>query len=231
MKSTGRPRIAGIVFVALLLWGALAAGSAWAKDTLLYIVRHTEKQTVLEDNGGCLMEACVEFASGKSCCAEELSDLGLLRRDALTGWFARRRITASLTHVFSSHKPRTMQTVEGIAADAGLTVEPLAPAECLVPDTECEEACASGKVSIPATLAAIRDLPPGSTALIGQHSGTIYLILEELGIDTSDPYTFPRDDDGKVAGYDNLWKIRIRPTGEAELARYQRLEFVLRRGW
>ena len=200
-----------------------------AGGTLLYFTRHAEKQNVLTDSGGYFEQDCIEYEPGKICCTEELSDLGVLRRNELADRFARKGITQRLTHVFASHKQRTAQTVQQVADEAGLTVQRVGPEECLDPGMECAPGCESGKDSIPHILDAIRALPRGSTALIAQHSGAIYLVLEALGIDTGDPVTFPRDEDGKVAGFNNLWKIKLRPSGEAVLKRHEVLDLTLKR--
>ncbi len=230
MKAAKTMKLFGIFFAALLFSGVLITPAAIADETVLYFVRHAEKQNQLTevetDIGQCYTEDCSEYKPGKTCCTEELSDLGLLRREELADWFAKREITPELTHVFSSHKLRTWQTVEMIAEAAEYVedVERLGPAECLDDwyenhGDECESGCESGKDSITATVDAIWALPQGSRVLIGQHSGTIYLIMEELGIDTSDDRDFPRDSKGKVAGYNNLWKVKIAENDEIEVER------------
>ncbi len=219
MKAAKTMKLSAILFAALLFSGVLITPAAIAGNTVLYFMRHAEKQNQLTeaetDIGKCYTEDCREYKPGKTCCTEELSDLGLLRRDEIAEWFTKRGITHELDHVFSSHKLRTLQTVQKIADEAKLDVERLGPAECMDPGTECSSGCESGKDSIDATVSAIWALPQGTKAVIAQHSGTIYLIMEALDIDTSDLEDFPRDTlTGKVAGYNNLWKVRIKPSGE-----------------
>ena len=221
LKAAKAMKLSAILIAALLFSGVLITPAAIAGNTVLYFMRHAEKQNQLTeavtDIGKCYTEDCLEYKPGKTCCTEELSDLGLLRRDEIADWFIKRGITPELDYVFSSHKLRTLQTVQKIADDAGpdMEVERLGPPECMDPGTECSFGCESGKDSIEATVAAIQALPQGSKAVIAQHSGTIYLIMEKLDIDTSDPEDFPRDlVTDKVAGYNNLWKVRIKPSGE-----------------
>ncbi len=229
MKHTRRSIIGGIVYSVLFFTTFLTAKTAFADGTMIYFIRHAEKQIALTDSGGYFVEDCIEYEPGKTCCIQELSDLGLLHRDKLADRFEKKGITAKLTHIFSSHKQRTTQTVQRIADDAGLEVRRMGPSECMEPGAECDPGCESGKDSISQTLEALHALPQGSTALVAQHSGSIYLILEELGIDTSDPATFPRDENGKVAGFNNLWKIRLSPSGKATLKKNVILDLTLKR--
>ena len=220
VKSTKILKRSGLLLGVVLLSGVLITPTAFADNTVLYFVRHMEKQNQLDKVSpegkviSTYKDYCVEYKNKtKTCCVEELSDRGYLHRNELADWFAIKQITPKLDHVFSSHKQRTEQTVEEIAADAQLIVQPLGP----ICDNECASGCESGKDSIFDTVETIEALPPGSTALIGQHSGTIYLIMEDLGIDTSDENDFPRDGNGKVDGYNNLWKVTFTPTEEIKV--------------
>ena len=224
MKAAKAIKFSLILFAALLFSGVLITPAAIADNTVLYFVRHAEKQNELTYTSDpqiyptTYTETCYTYGEeNKTCCIEELSDLGFLHRDELAYWFDKKQITPKLTHVFSSHKQRTTQTVQEIADDAGLPVQRMGPDYCMDTGAECDTGCESGKDSIDDTVAAILDLPQGSTALVGQHSGTIYLIMKKLGIDTRDPDVFPRDSKGKVAGYNNLWKVKFMPSGEIKV--------------
>ena len=242
MKATKTLRFSSILLGAVFFSGALITPAAIAGEKVLYFVRHAEKQNQLTEdtnNPGVFTRDCeiYDIEKGKICCTEELSDLGLHRRDELAVWLEDHGI--QLDVVFSSHKLRTWQTVNAAAAVNGLEVDPLGPANCFDDGEEgedpefydCDAGCESGKASIEATLDAIEnDLSSGDTALIGQHSGTIYKIMDALGIDTSDEEDFPRNpENGKVAGYNNLWKITIKESGEARLKKHEVLDLTLER--
>lgn len=174
----------------------------------IWITRHAEKQTVLESIGsGMFQELCNEIE-----CAEELNAKGELRAALLADWFERRGITERVTHVFSSHKMRTRQTVEQIAADAGLAND-----YDLIPDgvqqlpSNYMELDAKASASEDITAETLLDLAPGSVAVVGAHSGTIYDILDKMGADTFDPDVFPRRlDNGKVPTFGDLWRVTVR---------------------
>ena len=180
----------------------------------IWITRHAEKQTLLQDLGsGLFQEVCNEIE-----CAEELNPEGELRAELLADWFERRGITERVTHVFSSHKTRTRQTVEQIAADAGLVND-----YDLIPDgvqqlpSNLMELDAKASASEDITAETLLALAPGSVAVVGAHSGTIYDILDKMGADTSDPDVFPRRaDNGKVPTFGDLWRVTIRTKRNGE---------------
>lgn len=152
---------------------------------------------------------------GTSKCAEELSDLGLLRAQMLADWFDQRRITHRLDAVYSSHKVRTYQTVEVIASRAGIEIQQL-PADGteLEPESTSPSECP--------TVDAVLATAPGDTIVVAGHSGTLYDIMGAgnddcagLGLDTSSDRRFPKDEDGKVRDFGDIWKVKIR-NGEAQ---------------
>ena len=206
----------------------------------IYFTRHAEKQTTTKslgdasstydlvwtpeepiitalNNGGSSKGDNLDQVCGEVKCAEELSSLGLKRADLLADWFSRRGITRRLDAVYSSHKERTRQTVAPTADVAGLTVVQLpVGATELAPEK-------TGPTECP-TLAAIKYANPGDTLLIAGHSGTLYDIMgdgndecEGLGLLSDSDLTsnrFPKDEDGKVADFGDIWKVTVR-NGEA----------------
>jgi len=147
-------------------------------------------------------------------------------RALLAEWFERRGIIDDITHVYSSHKVRTRQTVAPTAKLAGL--------DQLGNDTEDE--FEDGVMQLPAygreldpqstgpsvlpVVMAIQELQNGDVAVVAGHSGTLYTIMEDLGIDTTDGADFPYkiDDKGKrkVRDFGDVWKVVIK-NSEAKL--------------
>lgn len=180
-----------------------------------------------EDSGVKLDEIC-----GDGKCAEELSKQGELRAMLLADWFAGRRITDRLGAVYATHKLRTQQTVMPTATAAGLDVTILNP-------TFSELNPASTTPSECATLEAIvaeRASGENNTILIAGHSGTLYDImgsgvkdclgmeLTGLGLDTGntvagtgDADFFPKDEDGKVRDFGDVWKVVIKRNGNINI--------------
>ena len=157
---------------------------------------------------------------GVKKCAEELNPLGLERAELLADWFKRRGVTRRLDTVISSHKRRTFQTVTPTAEDANLTVMqfPIGGTE-LAPEGTTDSECP--------TLEAIRASQPGDTVLVAGHSGTLYDIMGDanddcptlgLGLNTDNDRRFPKDEDGKVRDFGDIWKVVIYPNGEARFA-------------
>ena len=162
---------------------------------------------------------------GVDKCAEELSALGLLRRDLLVDWFTANNITSELTAIYSSHKVRTYQTVEAIASAANLEIIQL-PADGteLEPEGTTASECP--------TVEAIMSAPVGSVILVAGHSGTLYDIMgtgvkncsvSGLGLDTDDNDHFPKDKKGKVANFGDIWKVTIKD-GVAEFGYRKNLQ-------
>ena len=188
--------------------------AAGAGTVEIWITRHAEKQTVLEDIGsGLFREVCNEIE-----CAEELNAKGELRAELLAEWFDRRGITGRITHVFSSHKMRTRQTVELVAAYAGLDNDDdlIADGVQQLPNNLAElDAKASASEAI--TAETLLSLAPGSVAVVGAHSGTIYDVLDLMGADTTDPDVFPRKaSNGKVPTFGDLWRVTVRTKRNGE---------------
>ena len=193
-------------------------------DVTVYLTRHAEKQTVLEEvegSEGVLAEVC-----GEDKCAEELNPLGKMRAKLLADWFEAEGITENVTHVFSSHKKRTLQTVQEIAADAGLSNDKDMVADGVqqlpaMNTTELDDGTGSEgtKATVAPTVAALKALEDGSVAVVAGHSGTIYKIIEGLGVDTSSEEAFPRDvrkgKEGKVPTFGDVWKLMIDENGKA----------------
>ena len=173
-----------------------------------------------KSKGANLDEVC-----GISKCAEELSDLGLKRAELLAKWFKRRGITRHVDAVYSSHKRRTLQTVEPIADDAGVSVVQLPmDGEELQPESTSPSECP--------TIDAILGANAGDTLVVAGHSGTLYDIMGDgnsscagLGLRNRDgsPLTddspstrrFPKDEDDKVRDFGDIWKVLVYPNGDA----------------
>ncbi len=213
-------RIGTLSAVALLATSFTATASDYepaegSGNVEIWVTRHAEKQTELEDlGGGMFQEICSPVE-----CAEVLNAEGELRAELLAEWFVTRGITSRVTHVFSSHKQRTRQTVEMIAQDAGLSndVDLIADGVQQLPADQNEldaKAGASEQLTADALLA----LAPGSVAVVGGHSGTIYDIFELMGVETDeDPSLFPKKaSDGKVPTFGDLWRLSIRTQRNGE---------------
>ncbi|MFK7993856.1 MAG: phosphoglycerate mutase family protein [Granulosicoccus sp.] len=256
-----KAKVASVVGAALLAATATSVVSAEsnghrADRTIVYMTRHAEKQDILvaapELGSGIETNFC---NSGGTRCAEELSALGELRADLLAEWLERRGILHTITDVISSDKKRTRQTVQS-AADriVELEIADLLAADVMDGDAtdgvrqvpgvafDINNEIMSNSVSVDPTVEAIRELAPGSVALVAAHSGTIYRIMGGqdtdgnpntgdddsvgLGIDTNfgdnfaEVTLFPKkESDGKVPTFGDLWKIVINNnTGEARVA-------------
>ncbi len=191
--------------------------------TILYFMRHSENQTKLNGTGpGTFVEECNPT---RSCCTVVLSPLGLERRDALAGWFVEEKLARRLTHLIATNKPRTVQTLLGLADRTGLAVEQ-AP-----PDTgECADGFETTTGSKPFAVAAVRDLPLGSRAVVANHSETLYAVMREsVGLDTSDPVVFPKQPGSadRVDGFTHLWVVEADAAGQGSLRRHIVFAFQL----
>ena len=222
---------------------------------VVYFTRHAEKKTTTESLGPALMYSDkgdnLDEVCGVKKCAEELNALGLKRAELLSDWFERRGITYRLTHAFSSHKKRTLQTILptiNVAMEVG--VELAADNDKFAGDgiqefpagTELNPESTSG--SMQPLVDALQSLDGGSVVLVAGHSGTLYKIMGEgdpekgitgLGIDTSSDIDFPRNEKGKVRDFGDIWKVVINTrTGVARLAWRKNLEFGklrIQRNW
>ncbi|MGI9294304.1 MAG: histidine phosphatase family protein, partial [Pseudomonadales bacterium] len=191
---------------------------------VIYFTRHAEKKTELQDfEDGTFMEIC-----GESKCSEVLNAKGELRAELLADWFSRRDITERLTHAFSSHKQRTLQTIELIAAEAGLNDDDdlILDGVQQLPHDGTELAPESTTPSEAPTIEALQNLPGGSVAVVAGHSGTLYDIMEGLGLDTADEEDYPRNADGKVRDFGDIWKVVLKDNGEARLKYRKNLQPV-----
>lgn len=200
--------------------------------TIIYFTRHCEDVPELVDwdpSFSVIFNNCTE---DRGCCEEALNPLGKRRAAALADWFEKKGITRTLTHVIASHKVRTRQTVEKIAFLAGLggdldgdgTLDGVdvdqVPGDGVinVPSTplECDAGFTSSSSALQAQSDYIQTLPLGSRAVLCSHSPVIYPLMQGLGIDTSDPVTFPKNARGRVDGFNNLWIVeltRVRANG------------------
>jgi len=224
---------AGLLSASALSTSAMAGEGHESNRIVLYFTRHAEKQTVVRPvsgEEGKYMENC-DYV--KDRCEEELSDLGQKRAELLAEWFERKGITPDITHVVSSDKQRTRQTVQPIADLVNEYPYTDLPDGDSMPDGVWQVPLAgdmanevtSNSGSVGPTVDFINDLPMGSVAVIAGHSGTLYRIFggEQtdgtggLGINTTaDSFSFPKKiSDGKVPGFGDIWKIVIRPDGSA----------------
>ena len=201
----------------------------------VYFTRHAEKMTQLVKTGDASQAYEVEYVDGEpqftpdgprqkgnqfdeACgektsstkCAEVLNPLGELRAELLADFLKRWGVTRRLDAVYSSHKERTRQTVAPTAELAGLTVVQLPAGKTeLEPEGTTASECP--------TIDAINAASAGDTLLVAGHSGTLYDIMGAgnddcvgLGLDTSNDNRFPKDEDGKVRDFGDLWKVVIR---------------------
>lgn len=184
----------------------VSAHDSTSNETVVYMTRHAEKLTVQTEAG---LDNCALDKKGKMRCEEALNKLGETRADLLADWFAANGIAENITHIMSSDKQRTRQTVEPTAAMLRTMGHEL---------NDSEDGIDDGVVQLPATAAnaegneltsnsksvkpmveAIMALPAGSVAVVAAHSGTIYSILG--GSDTDgNPAT--GDDDFSGLGID-----------------------------
>lgn len=75
----------------------------------------------------------------------------------------------------------------------------------------------------------LRGIPAGSTVVVAAHSPTLYPILQAFGLDTSDPVDFPKDETGRVSGFNNLWIVDVDERGQGKLQNHLTLDLDLAR--
>ncbi|MFK7854281.1 MAG: histidine phosphatase family protein [Granulosicoccus sp.] len=244
MKLIYSNTLSKLVMSAVLVTVSTASGSLLADNghnsnrVTLYFTRHAEKQTVLKEtaeDSGIYTDNC---NSSRSRCEEELNPLGSRRAELLAEWLEQRGIAPTVTHVVSSDKQRTRQTVQPLADLIQSGYGDVLPDGDAMPDgvwqvpfagdTANEVNGNSGSVD-PTVMFIQTELQAGDVAVIAAHSGTIYKILGGaltdgtggLGIDTTqaaDSDDFPKNpDDGKVPGFGDVWKVVIRSSGDAVL--------------
>lgn len=199
------------------------------------------------DQSGTSEGSRLDEVCGTSKCAEELNKKGTMRAMLLADWMGSRGITGKIDAVYATHKTRTQQTVTPLAIAAGKMVENVMTDYLEFGDTEYGDTELNPESTTPsecATLQAIEaSMEAGhDTIAIAGHSGTLYdimgsgvtsdcilksdALLNGLGLDTSDEDRFPKDDDGKVAKFGDLWKVVIRPNGKAVFKYRKQLDFL-----
>ena len=243
-----RPVLAIVLSVATL---SMLPAEANSRQTLLYFVRHSEQQVRLVrmnagvTEPGTFVEDCTPT---RSCCVTPLSPLGLARRDALTDWFVKQGRARGLTHLIATNKPRTVETLKGLAMASGLGADrngdgtadgtdidqmpgdgiqqyPAQVAECAVGFERTVD-------SMPYIVEAIRSLPAGSRAVIANHSETLYAVIEgATGVDTSDPDLFPKETGSttRVRNFNDLWIIELDGIGVGRLIKHVVFDLALER--
>lgn len=243
MTPTIHSSITSLALSASLMVGVMTPGLAVAGDKVtVYFTRHAEKQDLLTGAGdGHLVQP--EDVKG----AEELNEFGEKRAAELADWFLAKGFTSDLTHIFSSQKLRTRQTIAAIAEDAlSISGSALATSNDVdyVPGDGIQqfpsgivpnnydgrlETIDSPSSSVGDTVTALSNLPAGSVALVAMHSGTFYKILDGLGIDNTvagptDEGLFPKDSNGKISTFGDIWKIVIK-NGVGEVKWRKNLQF------
>src|SRR5262245_42543096 len=234
-----------------ILATALLTSSAQAQaPKTIYFLRHAEDQEFLLELGhaqrGSITD-CRPFRNSdgliEQCCTDTLDTLGEQRAQLLVKWFRDQGLLPTLTHVFATHKIRTLQTVQPIAHAAGLDRDlngdgipdgadvDLRPGDGVqqLPAfvEECQRGFEVAHEFYGLTVDALRALPSGSGVVVCGHSASIYPMMEAFGIDTSNPVKFPKTAVGRVRGFNNLWVVSIDASGVGTLVKHSRLDFVL----
>lgn len=215
--------------VAILLLAVPAGADSFKYEsgnkTIIYFVRHGEDAPELvnfDPSFTVTFNNCIE---DEACCEEVLTPLGQARATAWASWFEEEQIARTLTHVIASHKVRTRQTVEKIARAAGLGGDLDGDGD--LDGTDLDQAPGDGVINVPSTPLEcdlgftssssarqpqsdyLKTLPRGSKAVVCSHSPVLYPLMEDFGIDTSDPVKFPKDSRGRVSGFNNLWIVEF----------------------
>ena len=240
-------RFGACVMLALIagVFGFWSKTVAQGPVTTLYFLRHGENQRRLVATGvGTFAEVCTPT---RSCCEQPLNPLGLERRDALSDWFVKHGIANRLTHLIATNKPRTVETLAALAVASGLggdrdgdgvgdgTDIDLVPGDGIqqypADKRECDPGFEATTGSKPPIVAAILALPPGSEAVIANHSETLYsIITETTGIDTSDPVLFPKEDGSstRVRNFNDLWIVKVEGPGRGQMVHHHVFDLALR---
>lgn len=174
------------------------------KPTTIYLVRHTEDD--------------------KSFPNRPLTEAGRARAQLLAENFR----DAAVTHVFSSHKTRTLQTVEPTAAEHDLEVQQF-PRPGSIGGGEKVTEGTSTSASIEPMLDALSEVPAGSVVVAAGHSSTLFAIMAGLGVrvgteddpcDEEDASCLPCVEKACFPGdqFDNLWVVALGQNSEAEAA-------------
>jgi broad specificity phosphatase PhoE len=186
------------------------------------MTRHAEKLTVQNDLG---LDNCTP--DGEKC-EEALSPLGEKRAQLLAEWFENQGIIDDITHVISSDKQRTRQTVQPTAQKVRDLGRSLPDIDDTIDDgvvqlpafdanMEGNELSSNSKSVVPMAQA-ILDLPAGSVAVVAAHSGTIYRIL---GGEDTDGNPLTGEDDSVGLGIDttignNFDEVTLFPKKESD---------------
>lgn len=206
---------------------AQAPRSGVANKTIVYFTRHCEDMPELVESDPTFTVTFNDCNEDDSCCVEALNPLGQVRASVLADWFEAKGIARTLTHVVATHKLRTRQTVAKIALLAGLGGD--LDGDGTLDGADVDQEPGDGVINVPSTPAEcdvgwtssssvlqpqfdyVSTLPFGSRAVVCSHSPVLYPLMEALGIDTSDPVKFPRDERGRVSGFNNLWIVELIP--------------------
>lgn len=215
----------------------------------IYFVRHAEDQVALYQqgkNGKAFLPDCKPFKNEgvlEDCCTEVLNPLGVERAKLLAQWFNDQGLLPGITHVLATHKVRTLQTVQPIAHAAGLDRDVNGDG---IPDgtdidknpgdgvqqipafvAECEDGFEVAHNFYPLVVEHLRSLPLGSGIVVAGHSASLYPIMQDLGIDTSDSTRFPKNAVGRVSGFNNLWIVELNANNMGTLLMHLRMNFAL----
>jgi hypothetical protein len=145
-----------------------------------------------------------------------LSAVGLKRAQILTETVR----DIKFTHLIGTHTVRTKQMLEGTAERLHLAIVQLpTPGSSWHGETVTDQT--SRRAPIEPVVTSIRDLPPGSVALVALNSENIYAIFNRLGIPEIkscgagemcvpciDNTCYPRKD------FDHLWHVVLTPGGK-----------------
>ena len=183
---------------ALLLLGGLFAAPIMAANgpTLIYVVRHGKAIKQHPD--------------------KPLTAIGHAIATMLVDCFK----DIKLTHVYSTHPNRSYDTVKRLSKDHGLGIRQIPGLGSEINGTTVTNRSPGGIATKP-MVEALRNLPLGSTAVVGANSDNIYAILAGLGvrvgkdIPCADQSCFP------IKEFDNVWLV-MRGTGDkVAMARFR----------
>jgi hypothetical protein len=190
-------------------------------QTILYFIRHMESQPKMISTGpGAWVGECNRT---RTCCTVVLNPTGRARQSALSDWFEKNHLVATLTKLIATNKQRTVETLAAVSAASKLTIEQY-PSNA----SECDPDFETARDSMPYVIAAIKALPTGSRALIANHGDTLYEVIQETtGLDISDDILFPKEPGTqRVLGNNQLWIVQIDATGKGKLIDH--IEFELK---
>lgn len=179
-----------------------AAQAANSDVVTIYFVRHGE----------------IERTTGSA----SLNERGLERATDIATTLER----VNLTHVFSSHTLRSRQAVEQAARSHELAVVELPRLGSMFDGQEIQN-LTPAVFAVQPLSEALKDLPIGSTALVGVNSDNVFAIMHNLGVqlgDSSNPCELGSNcvpclrNTCFPAEFDNLWILRLNgQQGKTEL--------------